>query len=345
MRKDQEKRKNKRRSGFTLIELLVVIAIVAILLGLLVPAVQEAREAARRTACKNNLKQLGVALMNFESQEANGPLPPGHSLLDGTGLSYGNDFPRPREGRYGDQEFFSWITRILPQLEQSALYNQIDWDGSPWPNAVGKGPGGGSLNEVALAVLQCPSDTLVEDGFTFEDYFEHGGAKKTSYLGVSGTHQFDFTQGNGPPGVASGQNGLLFVNSYTRFRDIVDGTSNTMLIGERPPSRSGWYGWWFADAGPFPWFGAGGVVLGTHEIRFENGKYVLPPKDTFRPGDMGAEIFNFATENDWHFWSMHDGGAQFLFADGSVHFLSYEIDGNIYRALGTRNGGEVVGDF
>jgi len=331
------------RSGFTLIELLVVVAIIAILLGLFLPAVQNAREAARRTQCKNNMKQIALALSNHH--DLHGSFPAGHSLLEGTGLSNSDEFPRPRVGRYGDEEFFSWMTRILPQLEQSNLYDFIDWGSSAWPNAVGKAPGGGSLNEVPLTLLHCPSDVLVDEGTPIDGFFDHGGARRTSYLGVSGTHQFDFTEGNGPSGADPGQNGMLYVNSYVKIRDVTDGTSNTLMVGERPPSRSGWYGWWFADAGPFPWFGAGGVVLGTHEWTYEGGHYISPPDDTFRPRNRDALIINSATENDWHFWSMHSGGAQFAYVDGSVRFVSYGIDYDVFRALGTRDGGEVISEY
>jgi prepilin-type processing-associated H-X9-DG protein len=145
----------------------------------------------------------------------------------------------------------------------------------------------------------------------------------TEYLGNSGTDQL-------------AQDGVLYPNSRVSFKMITDGASNTLLVGERPPSVDDVYGWWFAGSGCAPMnFGATDVVLGTNELT--NGPS-LSPRDVFRPGSINDP----ANAHRFHYWSQHDGGSNFLFTDGSVHFLTYDIGQPIFNALGTRAGGENI---
>lgn len=306
-----------RRRGFTLVELLVVIAIIGILVGLLLPAVQAAREAARRMQCTNNLKQQVLAMHNFHDTFRRFPSAHQHSRKPGSsGLVYGYKVnlapggysaPRnwPTEGPY-----WSWMTRILPYVEGSTLYNSFEFDvttlkGWPWGPAAG---GTSVINMKLMAKINptfvCPSD--VRGGQVSKDYGDGLQAALTSYLGVTGTNQFQ---------EAGGQDGLLFVNSAVKMAGITDGTSNTLAIGERPPSSSLDYGWMWAGYGDNPGFGAADVVLGVHE-RLEIPT-ALP--EFFRPG----KIQDPTDLHRMHFWSVHPGGANWALCDGSVRFISY----------------------
>jgi prepilin-type processing-associated H-X9-DG protein len=154
----------------------------------------------------------------------------------------------------------------------------------------------------------------------------------TDYLGVNGTNQLAY-------------NGILHVNSRVSLSAILagDGTSNTLMVGERPPSHDQFFGWWFADSGDYPWFGATGIVLGTNEIHpLAAGAPWHPPKynpEFYRPGSLNDPD----DEHIWHFWSMHTGGANWLFADGSVRFIPYSAHETV-RMMGTYKGGEVIPD-
>ncbi|MCO6455731.1 MAG: DUF1559 domain-containing protein [Pirellulaceae bacterium] len=291
-------------------ELLVVIAIIGILIALLLPAVQAAREAARRTQCVNNLKQQALALHNFHDTYQRFPsahqigvtwystfrrrLPPG-------GLTPGSSYPQ--EG-----PFWSWMMRIAPFAEMETLYDAANLEGTPagWPWWQQLPNGQGSICGVPSKVFACPSDTR-------SDKFYGSGTTRaalTSYLGVSGRNQFLEAQG---------QDGILYVNSGIKFGDILDGTSQTLMIGERPPSVNLQYGWQWAGSGDFPHFGAADVVLGVHERAGDPAAV----SDYYRPGSVNDP-------NDvhrLHFWSLHPGGANWAMADGSVQFFTYYIDG------------------
>ncbi|MCA9073370.1 MAG: DUF1559 domain-containing protein, partial [Planctomycetaceae bacterium] len=143
--------------------------------------------------------------------------------------------------------------------------------------------------------------------------------------GVNGQNQFK---------EAGGQDGMLYINSGVRMRDITDGSTNTLFVGERPPTNDLEYGWWFAGAGPAPHFGTADVVLGVEE---RNGSPTAAA-NTFQAG----AVHDPNKAHQFHFWSLHPGGCHFLLADGSVHFLSYNVNKNTVRALASRNGGEVV---
>lgn len=289
--------RSSARRGFTLVELLVVIAIIAILIGLLLPAVQKVRDGAQRTRCQNNLKQIGVALHNYHGVYDS--LPPGLT----TTVPY----------------YMSWMTRLLPYIEQDALWQQTDaaYQINTWPWA---NPPHSGLIQVMNAYI-CPADGR-------ELVASYAGSIQiafTGFLGVSGTDL------NNP-------NGVLYANSAIRFADISDGTSNTLAAGERPPSADLWYGWWYAGAGQPPTYnGSCDVVMGVSEINVSVGGC---PSGPYR--------FDWGTPSNlcdqFHYWSVHPNGSNFLFADGSVRFLGYSV-APVLPALATRAGDEVLPSY
>jgi prepilin-type processing-associated H-X9-DG protein len=283
-----------------LIELLVVIAVIGVLLGLLLPAVQRVRAAADRIQCANNLKQIGLALHNYH--DAHSVLPPGV-----TSERRGEPFPRT-----------TWLTRLLPYLEQEPLWRATiaAYAYQPWPYLNPPHVGFGT----PIRVFACPADSR-----TLEAQDTHQGLRPalTSYVGVLGT-AYERTDG------------VLFRDSRVRLTDITDGTTSTLMVGERPPSADLWYGWWYAGYGQAG-TGSADMLLGVRERNFGGG-YVsdCPPGPYhFRAGRVDEQCDLF------HFWSLHPGGAHFLFADGSARFLTYSAD-QALPALATRSGGEAV---
>lgn len=151
------------------------------------------------------------------------------------------------------------------------------------------------------------------------------GVALTGYLGVSGTHQLAY-------------DGMLYVNSKVSFKKVLDGTSNTLLAGERPPSADLVWGWRFAGSGQYPYFGATDVTLGVNEIKNPASPLAAAATDIFR---LGSTI-DLANEHCWHFWSLHPHGSNFLFVDGAVRFIRYDIGQPTLNALATRAGGETL---
>jgi prepilin-type processing-associated H-X9-DG protein len=286
------------RPGFTSIELVVVIAILAVLIGLLLPAVQKVREAAARLKCANNLKQMGLALHQYH--DTMGGLPPGVA-----GRSATEPYP-----------FMSWQVRILPYLEQEALWRKSQEAFGQTTDFRRSPPHTGFTT--ILPIYSCPSDVRTS---------AIGSARGlpvafTDYQGVEGTDQFH-------------KDGVLFLDSRVRFVDVTDGLSNTLFVGERPPSTNGILGWWYAGKG-LASNGTAEVTLGmTARNQGPYGTGCPPGPYFYMPGDPKNQCHVF------HFWSMHTGGSNFGFGDGSVRFIGYSAV-TVMRELATRAGGEVV---
>jgi prepilin-type N-terminal cleavage/methylation domain-containing protein/prepilin-type processing-associated H-X9-DG protein len=315
------------RTAFTLIELLVVIAIIAVLVGLLLPAVQKVREAANRIKCKNNLKQIGLALHGYHDRM--GSFPPAYFsiLLTGTG---------PSRNANGDCTWnetgpgWGWGAFLLNDLEQTNLFNQINF------NLDIKSPLNSASRNEALKVFQCPSEANL-NSFTLVDpsgnpLLDTSGQPITvahsSYVGMNGAP-------NGVTSDAFDNNGAFVRNQGFRIRDITDGLSTTLFVGERCTNMSN-----------TTWVGAvqGAVVP---DLRYSD----QPDQLAFAEGDCAFVLAHGSTahlpNNPLVFdadatASFHISGVNFLMGDGSVQSISDAIDPNTYQALCTRNGGEVI---
>jgi len=286
------------RRGFTLIELLVVIAIIAVLIGLLLPAVQKTRESASRLQCKSNLRQIGIALHAYHDR--NNGLPPGYRsavAADGSDLGPG----------------WGWAAFLLDDVEQGNLQKRIDF----------RSDIGAPVNAMArvqpLAIFRCPSD----DGPpTFTTAGRPVDVALANYIGMFGTPEIT----DDP----SGGNGIFYRNSHTRFSEISDGLSNTLMIGERS-----------SNLALSTWTGA---VPGA----------IVPPVRPSALGPEGAGVLclghtgaaaeghtpNNPTNHVDDFFSRHTQGVNFLFGDGSVRNINNGINPVVWEALGTRAGGE-----
>jgi prepilin-type N-terminal cleavage/methylation domain-containing protein/prepilin-type processing-associated H-X9-DG protein len=308
-------RRLPQRAGFTLIELLVVIAIIGALLGLLLPAVQKVREAAARLQCKNNLKQIGLALHNYhDTQQA---LPPGYFAFS----SYSDGATDTAPG-------WGWAAFILPYLEQEPLYRQIDLRQSVASSAAARTP---------VKLYLCPSDLTPPGPFAVPDPFGSplAAAAPCSYAACVGGDESDTTA---PTGL-----GAFYRNSRTRLTDIADGTSNTVLVGERAWSNAN--GVW---AGAVP----GGVIRRGPLNPNPGSASASSPAATLVLAH--CHLNNATADTDAgldDFSSRHTGGSNFLFADGSVHFVrsvpgdnadgSSTADGLAFQALGTCANGDL----
>lgn len=341
------------KRGFTLVELLVVIAIIGILVGLLLPAVQQAREAARRMQCSNNVKQL--ALANHLHHDSYNKFPYGILRNDGS-------FPHPDTGKPGtpppQNRRYPWQFAVLPYIEQTALYNwydQFDFNRNRRDqlNPTTDWVGNWFLKQV-VPTLMCPSNpggpwneaaSTAESGRYFRGhYFGCAGTRAYPRGNAAFTRPSLFNPLNisPAPGVGGAADGMFTRCKRYGFTDAIDGSSNTILLGERQyfdpvfdtspivDDRIKDWGWvWFG--------GEGDAHLGTSvPINF-----VLPKNFDTLSG--GAQQLLFEDRIN-AFGSMHTGGANFGMADGSVRFISQSVSPVLFRALGTRAGGETVND-
>ncbi|MCC9599583.1 DUF1559 domain-containing protein [Stieleria sp. JC731] len=273
-----------KRSAFTLVELLVVIAIIGILIGLLLPAVQAAREAARRMSCSNNMAQIALSCHHFEFSMDH--LPPG--VTDDEG---------PIRSEVGGGKHIGWMTQILPYIEQHVAFKKLDFDKSVYD------PANAEVREHRIQYFLCPSNP--------HEY----GLNLTPRVGTShyaGCHNDRETQ------IDTDNHGIFYLNSDTRFSDITDGSTNTIMLGET-----------LGDKDALGW------VSGTRATLRNTDKFNLIESDPFDERSQPVtEVGGFA--------SHHAGGAQFALADGAVVFLSNRIDPQVYRYMGHRADDQLI---
>jgi prepilin-type N-terminal cleavage/methylation domain-containing protein/prepilin-type processing-associated H-X9-DG protein len=319
--------KFSRRAAFTLVELLVVIAIIGILIGMLLPAVQQVREAARRTQCMNNIRQCALACMNYESAYMS--FPPGlncplggdksGAFFDTSTYMDGRSFPRePRFDKFG-----SWLVWIMPFIEANNAYELLnhnfreqELDNVRGPEAVGA---------QIIPAFVCPSDydqnvIIYRDDFYFAP---------NSYFGVAGRQSWFIAGG------VSGD-GILTANSSVTFGQISDGSSNTLLIGERYSFDPEWPD--FTNRRGWAWSSALSLQDCLSGV-LEPINYQLPPGVGPNPS------FSLTDRKLNSFSSGHQGGANFAAADGSTHFLTNtgSADLEVLEFLAVINDGNVVG--
>lgn len=314
-----QQRGDSLRAGFTLIELLVVIFVIALLVALLVPAVQMAREAARRTSCRSNLKQLALALHTY--QERHQVLPPGTQIDD---VRPPRDIPGRGALRF--TKHFPWIVMILPDIDQGVMYAQFNFDLDCQHDHR-------PLTSQQLKILQCASDPAAGQPVYWDRPYYEGPWGSNNYLGVSGTNMatsknyaWQCAEYDREAGKAPIQSGLLYENSNCRLRDVTDGTSQTLLLGERGIVQQ-WGKWGGAGVEQRCPFGLGDTVLpGTID-------------DQLYPGGLRERQETISDRLFW--WSWHGGVVHMAFADGSVRGVSVSTDRGVLTAWSTRAGGEV----
>ena len=348
---------SRRSRAFTLIELLVVIAIIAILVALLLPAVQQAREAARRTQCKNNLKQIGLAIHSYH--DIHQVFPPaylGSPVVSGSafGVSYPDD---NRNGASG----LGWGVMILPQLEQLSLYQQFDPTLPLWA------PQHAAAMKTKLAMFLCPSAVGGSDGFSLRrytsgDHEQPGNPQPYSpgifvahahYVTMAGTqgpwgrpaaYSTDFSIPEPIPNAGSATiDGAFYRNSRIRTADITDGTSNTIFVGEHT-SRLSDKTW----VGVVPYSVTCKKVNGTLTDDCDSGGALVQAHSGPDLHDHPQVIIhqpNHPARHPDQLESEHAGGCHCLLGDGSVRFISQYMDGFVWAGLCTRGGGEVLGEF
>jgi prepilin-type N-terminal cleavage/methylation domain-containing protein/prepilin-type processing-associated H-X9-DG protein len=335
--------RRNRVTGFTLIELLVVIAIIAVLIALLLPAVQAAREAARRAQCVNNLKQIGLAVHNYESSV--GCIVSGYVCVTGPmpALGLPGYNPDPQTGDNGPG--WGWTALLLPHIEQSALYNALNINLPTWV------ADNGTFVLVRLNVFQCPSANdptptcpmvdanqnllpVANQYFARSDYVYNVGWNDS---GMPASVNYDNT--------VTGCNGPIYRNSHITFAGVTDGLSNTVFAGERTPylTDTSWVGiipgYRHFAYNAFASLGTGGLgvnydyssaILAAHSgpSLYEDPVVIHPPNSPLGHTD--------------EMYALHPGGANVLAGDGSVRFIKQSINLLAWASLSSRCNGEVI---
>jgi len=307
------------RQAFTLIELLVVIAIIGVLIGLLLPAVQKVREAAARLKCQNNLKQIGLALHDY--YDANQKFPPGAN----------NHFDAD-----GEVDRRSWALFLLPFVEQEALYKSIEAfmaQGNPYPVYAPN-------NKTVIPVYMCPSDPTSPKTIT-------GGSSDPTnqqgfhgnYVTCAGSEFFNPVRPSGSRSRGDDLNGMFYAYSHTKIDEVTDGTSNTLMTGEviLRPDVTGHdvLGRYYNDAGQ------GTVCFST----YYPPNTQVPDRHQYCQSIPRSPCTATDTDKVVSLRSFHSGGVNVGLADGSVRFISDDVNPNTYKGLGSRDGGEVLGDY
>ena len=282
------------RAGFTLVELLVVIAIIAVLIALLLPAVQQAREAARRTMCKNNLTQIGIAIQNYEM--AFEMLPPGVVNTDGPIKNEPTGY------------HVSWLVQLLPYLDQLALSDHIDFSGGVY-SETNKRP-----RETAVRVFECPSSPHQRRNEN------EGSGTVSDYAGCH--HDVEAP-------IHNDNNGVFCLNSAVTFGAITDGISNTIFCGEKLPLPE-----------DLSWMSGTRATLRNAGARINHDRRAY-----HRIASEPVDDEELTPTHVGGFGSHHSGGAQFLLGDGSVRFVSEQVDETTFRHLANHADGEIPGSF
>jgi prepilin-type N-terminal cleavage/methylation domain-containing protein len=349
-REDAMPRQHRLKRGFTLIELLVVIAIIAVLIALLLPAVQQAREAARRSPCTNNMKQIGIALHSYHESHECYP----YSVAWSKSCTAGNANSTPR-GRSLNHR--GWLL-LLPQMDQQPLYDAFDPDlatsNAPSSGGNGNGPGpvgplpgqAGNANDkvvsTILTVLQCPSDDGPVAMTTATDINYSISPGNTNLLGAFTNYDFSVRRSSSSCNIWSLEANAVDRRAFgfdacSQIRDLRDGPSNTVLVAET--TRRVWNGTYGMTWGYSKWVGMGVDLTYSFGINFWNccgwdtPPMVRTPIVVGRLGDWGTV------------GSLHAGGAHVLLGDGSVHFLSQNIDATTRNRLAWINDGQPLGEF
>jgi len=325
-----------QKRGFTLIELLVVIAIIAILVALLLPAVQQAREAARRSQCRNNLKQIGLALHNYH--DIHNALPMGAATTDTNRDGIPDDEDRTDTGKH--QGHWSWIAMILPQLDQASLFNTLKvGDKTPRRSIDDLKPG--IITQTPMAALRCPTDTSPKIQLDTQRHVNWFGTTTVNYVGNNN----DISSGRDLNTRAS-FNGLFGWDCTIRFAEVTDGLSNTICMGERGID------------------GIAATFLAVNRRLISHGNTTYTGDTIESAIGTGGGRLNAKSPNNraydapyrHSFSSLHTGGTHFLLADGAVRFVSENVnqtpvlsashaDAGALQKLLNKSDGAVIGDY